>query len=86
MAEFPAINTSPLIFLTKGSCLDLLQIISPSIIVRLLANMQRIVVVRFRTPSDADGYLRVIQRLIPDGKFLVVFDGDTKSEVCQDCR
>ncbi|NEP37507.1 DUF3368 domain-containing protein [Moorena sp. SIO3B2] len=33
MAELPAINTSPLIFLTKGSCLDLLQIISPSIIV-----------------------------------------------------
>jgi len=33
VAELPAINTSPLIFLTKGNYLDLLQIISPSIIV-----------------------------------------------------
>jgi hypothetical protein len=56
------------------------------LVVRLLANMQRVVVARYRTQSDADGYLRVIQRLIPDGKFLVVFDGDTKSEVCKDCR
>jgi predicted nucleic acid-binding protein len=33
VAELPAINTSPLIFLTKGSLIDLLQIISPFIIV-----------------------------------------------------
>jgi predicted nucleic acid-binding protein len=33
VAEIPAINTSPLIFLTKGAVLELLQIISPSIIV-----------------------------------------------------
>ncbi|BAY89146.1 MULTISPECIES: DUF3368 domain-containing protein [unclassified Tolypothrix] len=33
MAEYPAINTSPLIFLTKGGFLHLLQIVSPEIIV-----------------------------------------------------
>ncbi len=33
MVEHPAINTSPLIFLTKGGFLDLLQIISPEMIV-----------------------------------------------------
>lgn len=33
MAERPAINTSPLIFLTKGGFLYLLQIVSPEIIV-----------------------------------------------------
>ncbi|BCL38544.1 DUF3368 domain-containing protein [Nostoc sp. MS1] len=33
MAELPAINTSPLIFLTKGGEVDLLRLISPSIIV-----------------------------------------------------
>ncbi len=33
MAELPAINTSPLIFLTKGGFVDLLLLISPSIIV-----------------------------------------------------
>lgn len=33
MAEFPAINTSPLIFLTKGNYLSLLQVVSPAFIV-----------------------------------------------------
>ena len=56
------------------------------LVVRLLANMQRVVVARFRTQSDVDGYLLIIKRLIPDGKFLLVFDGNTKSEVCKDCR
>lgn len=56
------------------------------LVVRLLANMQRIVVARFRTQSDADGYLQVVERLIPDAKFLVVFDSDSKSEVFQDSR
>lgn len=55
-------------------------------LVRLLANMQRVLVAHFRKQSDADGYLRVIHRLIPDCKFFVVFDGDTKSKVCKDCR
>ncbi|MBH8566062.1 hypothetical protein I8748_28525 [Nostoc sp. CENA67] len=54
--------------------------------VRLLGNMQRVVVARFRKQSEAEGYLQPIRRLIPDGKFLVVFDGDNKSEVDQDCR
>ena len=31
--NYPAINTSPLIFLTKGGYLDLLKILSPIIIV-----------------------------------------------------
>jgi predicted nucleic acid-binding protein len=35
VAELPAINTSPLIFLTKGGYVDLLRLISPSIIVPL---------------------------------------------------
>ncbi|GGA36778.1 DUF3368 domain-containing protein [Okeania sp. KiyG1] len=33
MAEFPAVNTSPLIFLTQANLLDFLQILSPKIIV-----------------------------------------------------
>ncbi|NBD34110.1 MAG: DUF3368 domain-containing protein [Cyanobacteria bacterium] len=33
MTEFPAINTSPLIFLTKGNYLSLLQVVSPKFIV-----------------------------------------------------
>ncbi len=33
MVERPAINTSPLIFLTKGSFLNLLQVVSQEIVV-----------------------------------------------------
>ncbi|BAZ53178.1 hypothetical protein NIES4103_58500 [Nostoc sp. NIES-4103] len=55
------------------------------LVVRLLANMQRVTIAHYRKQSDADGYLRAIQQLIPDGKFLVVFDGDKKSQVDQDC-
>ncbi|WP_233258436.1 hypothetical protein [[Phormidium] sp. ETS-05] len=33
MAKFPAINTSPLIFLSKANLLNLLQIVSSKIIV-----------------------------------------------------
>lgn len=43
-------------------------------IVRLLPNMQRVVVARFKSRSDADGYVQALQRLIPDAAFLVVFD------------
>jgi hypothetical protein len=37
--------------------------------------MQRIVVGRFRKRSDADGDLNVLQRQIPEAKFVVMFDG-----------
>lgn len=48
--------------------------LSPWIIVRLLPNMQRAVVGRFRKRSDAEGHLQVLQRLIPDAEMIVVFD------------
>ncbi|MFB2977627.1 hypothetical protein [Microseira sp. BLCC-F43] len=48
--------------------------LSPWIIVRLLPNLQRIVVGRFRNWSDADGHLRILQQLIPGAKLIVVFD------------
>ena len=48
--------------------------LSPWVIVRLLPNMQRIVVGRFRTRSDAEGHLQVLRRVIPDAEMIVVFD------------
>jgi hypothetical protein len=48
--------------------------LSPWIIVRLLPNMQRVTVGRFRTRSDADGHLQILQRLIPRAEMVVVFD------------
>ena len=43
-------------------------------VVRLLPNFQRVVVARFRTAASANGYCRSVARLMPDGKFIVVFD------------
>lgn len=43
-------------------------------IARLLPNMQRIIVARFRSRSDADGHLQCLRQLIPDAFFVVVFD------------
>lgn len=43
-------------------------------VVRLLPNFQRVVVARFRTESDADGHCQSLRRLLPEAKFIVVFD------------
>lgn len=43
-------------------------------VVRLLPNMQQVTVARLRSRSDADGHLRFLQRHLPEGEFVVVFD------------
>lgn len=43
-------------------------------VVRLLPKMQRVVVGRYYRYSDADGHLKILRQLTPEGKFLVVFD------------
>lgn len=43
-------------------------------VVRLLPNMQRVVVARFKSRSDADGYTQALQQLIPESTFVVIFD------------
>ncbi len=48
--------------------------LTPWAIVRLLPNMQRIVVARFRKRSDADGHWRILRQHIPKAVFIVVFD------------
>jgi hypothetical protein len=46
----------------------------PWAIARLLPNMQRTIVGRFRSRSDADGHLQCLRQLIPQASFVVVFD------------
>jgi hypothetical protein len=48
--------------------------LSPWVIVRLLPNLRRVVVGRFRTRSDAEGHLQALRRLIPGAEMIVVFD------------
>ena len=50
------------------------QRLHPWLVVRLLPKMQRMVVARFRNRSDAEGHLYALQRLMPDGKFIIIFD------------
>jgi hypothetical protein len=50
------------------------------LVVRLLANMQRVVIARYAKKSDADGYVQALQRLEPSGKFVVIFDAGKDDE------
>ena len=43
-------------------------------IARLLPDIQRVIVARFRSRSDADDHLQRLRQLIPDACFVVVFD------------
>ena len=43
-------------------------------IARLLPDMQRVIVARFRSRSDAEGHMQLLRQLIPDACFVVVFD------------
>lgn len=49
--------------------------LSPWCIVRLLPQMQRITVARFRRRNDADAHVRVLRHLIPEGIYVILFDG-----------
>ena len=48
-------------------------------IVRLLPNLQNVIVARFRNRSDADGHLRFLQQHLPQAKFIVIFDDPSLS-------
>lgn len=43
-------------------------------VARLLPNLQRMIIARFRSCSDADGYLKFLRQRLPDLQFEVVFD------------
>ncbi|GAB4364811.1 MAG: hypothetical protein Kow00121_00810 [Elainellaceae cyanobacterium] len=43
-------------------------------VVRLLPNLQRVVVNRFRRRGDAENYANLLRRYTPDGNFIIVFD------------
>ncbi|MEG4328487.1 MULTISPECIES: hypothetical protein [unclassified Microcoleus] len=48
--------------------------LKPWIVVRLLPNLQRVVIGRFRSWSDAEGHLRVLKQLLPAARLTLVFD------------
>jgi hypothetical protein len=46
----------------------------PWCVIRLLPKMQRIVIQRFRTRSQAEEYLKIVRRLMPAALHHIVFD------------
>ena len=51
-------------------------------VIRLLPNVQRLVVARFHVRSDAEGHAAALKRLVPNGIYIVIFDpiGEDKSK------
>ena len=43
-------------------------------VIRLLPNIQRLVVARFHNRSDADGHAAALKRLVPSSIYIVIFD------------
>ncbi|MFN6461705.1 MAG: hypothetical protein RMZ41_007625 [Nostoc sp. DedVER02] len=50
-------------------------------IARQLPNTQREIVARFRSRSDADGYMRHLPQEIPNASYMVVFDCQREASV-----
>jgi hypothetical protein len=53
----------------------------PWAIAKLMPNIQRAIVGRFRLRSDADGHLLCLRQLMPQVRFVVVFDLQPDLEV-----
>ncbi|MFL9455965.1 MULTISPECIES: hypothetical protein [Nostocales] len=53
-----------------------LTMLEPWTVVRWLAPTDRTVLARFRSRSDAEGYLIVLRRLMPEANLQVVFDAE----------
>jgi hypothetical protein len=51
-----------------------LERLSPWCLVRLLPNMQRLTVGRFRRWNDAHEHMRILRRLVPEANYAIVFD------------
>ncbi|NJK69816.1 MAG: hypothetical protein HC849_20870 [Oscillatoriales cyanobacterium RU_3_3] len=57
-----------------GSVKPYKQRLNAWIIVRLLPNLQRIVVGRCRSRSHADGQMSILRQLLPEASLIVAFD------------
>jgi hypothetical protein len=48
-------------------------------IARVVTNQERVIVARFRSRSDADGYINHLRQLIPDASFEILFDSQQET-------
>jgi hypothetical protein len=57
--------------------------LSPWVVYRQLANLQRIEVARFRRRNDAEEYLNVVRRMVPQAQFEIVYEVDSTIDQIQ---
>lgn len=50
-------------------------------IARIVPNQEPVIVARFRSRSDADGYIQHLRQLVPDGCFEIFFDSQRQEAV-----
>jgi hypothetical protein len=50
-------------------------------IARVLTDKERVIVARFRSRSDADGYIQHLQQMVPAGSFEIFFDSQREEVV-----
>jgi hypothetical protein len=56
--------------------------LSPWCIIRLLPNLQRVTVGRFRRRSDAEAQIRILRLMVPTATYTIVFDvGEIESAI-----
>ncbi len=52
----------------------------PWMIIRQLPKMQRLTLCRFRQRSEAEAYLKALQRLSPEATYQIIFDPADRSD------
>ncbi len=60
------------------------QQLRPWCVIRTLPNNMLIVVARFRHRDDAVAYLQVLQNLVKDVAFMIIFDSPTVKSVSRE--
>ncbi len=54
--------------------------LNPWCIIRPIPNLQAQIVARFRRRVDAEGRLKILKRMTPNGSFEIIFDVATEKE------
>ncbi|KKD39042.1 MAG: hypothetical protein WAN66_18605 [Limnoraphis robusta] len=67
---------------SKSSAVSYRDRLNPWTITRLLPNLERTVIGRFRSRSNAEGHLQHLKQVLPKASFTLAFD--SQSEEIQD--
>ncbi len=58
----------------RNKTMNYQQQLYPWVIYRLLPNLKRLIVARFRRRNDAEEHLKILKRLLPQVKFAISFE------------